>query len=353
MALRPVAPRPQRSLPQSVDLFGDIEPSPRVRPLDHAPGLLVAIAATLAAGYLANTYGVPLTLMALLIGLALNFLAADPRLTPGLGLAARDLLRIGIVLIGVRVTASDVTAIGWAGFIAIVAIMAATFLTGVGLARAFGFSTSFGTLAGGAVAICGGSAAMALAATLGERRVSQAQVTMVLVGIAAVGAAAMALYPALALALGLSPQAAGFLMGAAIHDVAQAVGAGQAVSAGAGATATIVKLSRVALLAPMLLLVAMAFRAERGAAKTPLVPAFLLGFFAVAALNSFGLIPPPAANIMASLSNWLLAMAIAAAAIRSPMRDLLAAGPRPLLLIAGASLIALSLALASALLLFP
>lgn len=354
MALRPVEPRLQQAVLPSADLFGDIEPAPRARARDHAPGLLVAVAATLAAGYLATTYGAPLALMALLVGLGLNFLATDPRLAPGLGLAARDLLRVGIILIGVRVTASDVTAIGWAGFAAIVSIMAATFATGLVLARALGFSAAFGTLAGGAVAICGGSAAMALAATLGERRVSQAQVTMVLVGIAAVGAAAMALYPAIAMALGLSVPAAGFLMGAAIHDVAQAVGAGQAVSAEAGTTATIVKLSRVALLAPMLLLVATAFRTgDGGTAKTPLVPAFLVGFFAVAALNSFGLIPPPAGAAMAGLSNWLLAMAIAAAAIRSPMRDLLAAGPRPLLVIGGASLVALALALLAAYLLFP
>ncbi len=351
MSLKPVAPRHSRPLPAAADLFGDIEPTPQVRLKDYVPGLVVALLATMAAGYMADQYGAPLTLMALLVGLALNFLSGDPRLTPGLSFAAKDILRLGIILIGVRVTLGDMLAIGWQGFAAMLAILAATFLSGIALARLFGFSRAFGTLAGGAVAICGGSAAMALAATLSDRRVSQSEVTMVLVGIAAVGAAAMALYPPIALGLGLSDSAAGFLMGAAIHDVAQAVGAGASVSAVAGDTATIVKLSRVAMLAPMLLLVAAMFR-DGGKAKGAAMPLFLVGFFAVAAINSSGIIPAAAANLAGRASGWMLAMAIAAAAIRSPMKDLLAAGPRPLLVVAGASIVALAGALAAALLLF-
>ncbi|PMW03577.1 putative sulfate exporter family transporter, partial [Pseudomonas sp. GW456-11-11-14-TSB2] len=76
----------------------------------YVPGLLVVAMGTLAAGFLSDHYGVPLTLMALLIGLSLNFLSVDGRLTPGLAFASRSLLRWGIVLVGVRVTAGQIVA---------------------------------------------------------------------------------------------------------------------------------------------------------------------------------------------------------------------------------------------------
>ena len=95
-----------RRLPMAADLYGDIEPSARGASWrDYLPGLTIVARGTLAAGFLSDHYGAPLTLMALLIGLALNFLSADARLTPGARLrVARSLLRWGIVLVGVRVT---------------------------------------------------------------------------------------------------------------------------------------------------------------------------------------------------------------------------------------------------------
>ena len=134
-------------------------------------------------------------------------------------------------------------------------------------ARRLGFDARSATLAGGAVAICGASAAMALATMLGERRASQAQLTLVLVGISAMSAAAMVLYPLAAHALALSDLRAGFLLGASIHDVAQALGAGYSYSDAAGQIAAIVKLTRVALLAPVLAIVALFLPGERGAAS--------------------------------------------------------------------------------------
>ncbi len=211
-------------MPMAADLFGDIEPSPRVGWRGHLPGLTVTVAGTLAAAFLAARYGVPLTLMALLIGLALNFLSADARLIPGLAFASRSLLRWGIVLVGVRVTFAQVAALGPAALLAVATIVAATIGVGILTARRLGQDSAFGVLAGGSVAICGASAAMAIAALLGERRAGQAQLTLVLVGIAAASAAAMVAYPQVAHALALSDLGAGFMLGASIHDVAQALG---------------------------------------------------------------------------------------------------------------------------------
>ncbi|MGJ3627637.1 putative sulfate exporter family transporter [Sphingomonas sp. MMS24-JH45] len=135
--------------------------------------------------------------------------------------------------------------------------------------------------------MCGASAAMALATTLGERRASQAQLALVLVGISAASATAMFFYPLIAhVVSGMSDRQAEFMLGASIHDVAQALGAGYSFSDPAGQTAAIVKLTRVALLAPVLALVAAVFRPEDGGGKAPPIPWFVAGFFVLAGVNS-------------------------------------------------------------------
>ncbi len=338
----------KRPLPMAADLYGDIEPSPRATWRGYWPGLTIVAAGTLAAGFLSDHYGVPLTLMALLIGLALNFLSADVRLTPGLAFASRSLLRWGIVLVGVRITLGQIIALGPVALLCVLAIVAATMGAGILAARRFGFDSAFGTLAGGAVAICGASAAMALATTLGERRVSQAQLTLVLVGISAMSATAMMVYPLAAHALQMSDLKAGFMLGAAIHDVAQALGAGYSYSNDAGQIAAIVKLTRVALLAPVLAVVAMFLGKDASGAKKVGLPWFVIGFFVLAGINSTGIIPHIVASGAEKLAAGLLAAAVTATAIRSPLSQLLEAGPRPLLVILVATLVAFVLALAAA-----
>ena len=339
--------------PQAADLYGDIERTPVARWRDYVPGLLVAILATLAAASLADRYGAPLTLLALLIGLAMNFLSADRRLTPGLTLASRELLRWAIVLVGARITLAQIVALGPESLIAVVAIAAITLGGGVLSARALGFGAAFGSLSGGAVAICGASAAMAISATLGERRVRQAELTLVLVGTSAMSSAALILYPAICELFGMSDVQAGFVLGASIHDVAQTLGAGYAFSPAAGETATIVKLARVALLAPVLALIALAFprpfKISGGKRAAPLLPWFVAGFFVVAGINSTGIIPRQASGFAADVSSWMLAISVAATAIRSPLAEILKAGPKPLLVGIIASLTSLSAALAFAL----
>ncbi|MBC7505341.1 MAG: putative sulfate exporter family transporter [Sandarakinorhabdus sp.] len=343
-----IAMLPQQ-IPQAADLYGDIEATPKVGVRDYLPGLIVAVLATMAAASLNQRYGAPLTLMALLIGLALNFLSADRRLTPGLTLASRELLRWAIVLVGARITLAQIAALGPEALVMVVITVAAAIAAGVVAARLLGFSVSFGVLAGGAVAICGGSAAMALSATLGERRVRQSELTLVLVGISAMSAAAMMVYPAIAHSLHFSDAQAGYFLGGSVHDVAQALGAGYAFSPSAGETATIVKLARVALLAPVLGVIALIFPAQleiTGAkSKTAMVPWFVLGFFAVAGVNSTGIIPVAISHIAADAAAWMLAVSVAATAIRSPLAEILKAGPKPLLVIAVSTLTAFALAL--------
>ena len=343
---------PPRPLPVAADLYGDIETGEPLRWRDYPPGLMVAVLASLAAAYLSDHYGAPLTLMALLVGLALNFLSGDPRLGPGLAFASRTLLRIGIVLVGARVTLAQIVGLGPVALAAIVAIVTLTMLSGVLAAERLGFGRAFGALAGGAVAICGASAAMALATVLGDKRVNQAQLALVLVGISAFSAAAMVLYPALCHHLALGDKQAGFVLGASIHDVAQSLGAGYAFSAVAGQNAAIVKLTRVALLAPALAITGRIFAREGDAAgKQPLLPWYVAGFFVFAAINSTGFVPARVGQGTTDLATSLLVCAVTATGIRSPMASLLESGPRPLLIIGIASVVALSLSCAAAALL--
>ncbi|WP_414901020.1 YeiH family protein [Sphingomonas flavalba] len=347
------APRP---LPAAADLYGDlldVEAPARRQPLSaYLPGLAITGVASLAAAWLSEHYHAPLMLMGLLIGLAFNFVNGDSRLHPGLGFASRTLLRWGIVLVGAQVTLWQIAALGWAGFAAIAAMIVLVTAAGALAARLLGLGAAFGTLAGGAVGICGASAALALATVLGEKRVNQAQLTLVLVAVSAASALAMSLYPALAALAGLDDHAAGFLIGASIHDVAQALGAGYSISDSAGQTAAIIKLTRVAMLAPVLVVVAMLFRGEGGRVSAGVaVPWFVVGFLLLAVANSFVTFPAATATLAHQGTSVLLLMAVVATGIRSPMQLLLAQGWRGSAPVIAATLVSLALAMTVALLL--
>ena len=322
-----------KAYPLAADLYGDlldttVAPA-KQRWRDLFPGLAMTVVASLAAAWLSEHYGAPRMLMGLLIGLAFNFANADARLHPGLNLASKTLLRWGIVLAGAQITVWQIIDLGAVSFLWIAMTVAVVTIIGVITARALGLGSAFGVLAGGAVAICGASAALALSSVLGEKRSSQAQLTLVLVAIAAASAAAMSIYPALAFLIGLSDQQAGFLLGASIHDVAQALGAGYSFSNEAGETAAIVKLTRVALLAPALAIIAYFFRAEAGQPRTRIgVPWFVLGFLVVAGVNSWVVAPQIVSDGAKVAASALLLLAVTATGIRSPMQLLLAQGWR-------------------------
>lgn len=353
-SLRPVAPRPELvGRPQVADLYGDIGPTPRRRWSDLVPGLAVALLALLAAAFIADRHGAPLTLMALLVGLALNFLAADTRLTPGLGFAARELLRLAVILMGARITFAQMGELGVPALGAVILVMGAGLGAAVLLARWRRAGGWFGLLAGGAVAVCGASAALALAAALGPRRAPPEALAAVLVVTAGMSALAMLAWPALAHAMGLSDAQAGFLFGAAIHDVAQSIGAGVGWSAAAGEVSTIVKLARVALLAPLVGIAVLLVRREGdGPGGRAELPWFVGGFLLLVLVNSLGLLPAAVAGAGADASTWLLALAVAATAMRAPLGELRRAGATPLIVTGGATLAALAFALAAAVLLF-
>jgi uncharacterized integral membrane protein (TIGR00698 family) len=143
----------------------------------------------------------------------------------------------------------------------------------------------------------------------------------------------MILYPLAVPLLGLSDAAAGVFLGGTIHDVAQVVGAGYMISPEAGITATYVKLLRVTLLVPVVLVLSLAYRHAAPSRARLLPPWFLIAFVALAAVNSAGAIPPLAGETLAVVSRACLVAAIAALGIMTSFGELAALGWRPIALL--------------------
>lgn len=349
------------SLPHGGDLFGELQlaegaPAEARRRPPLFPGLALCAVASAAAAWLAEHYGFPIILLGLLVGLALNFVSADPRSHAGLDFASRTFLRLGIVVLGLQVTFAQIGALGLAPFAALAVVMGVTIAAGMAGARFAGQSRYAGILAGGATAICGASAALALYGVIGKDRLSQAQFALSLVGIAMASAFAMTVYPLLAAELALSDRQAGFLIGASIHDVAQAIGGGYAFSDAAGTHATIVKLARVALLAPLVALASLWIGTSPGDAAQPAwkrlaLPWFILAFLGVVALNSVIALPAWLTGVGLTASKALLLLAVTATAMRSRMDLLLELGWRASVPVVTATLASFAAALGFALVL--
>lgn len=310
----------------------------------HWPGFAISAVVAFAAMFLARHYGAPVMLFALLLGMALNFLSKEARCAAGVDFVARQVLRLGVALLGLRLTWEQVAALGWGPVLAVVLSVALTIGVGIVLARVLGFRMFFGLLTGGAVAICGASAALALAATLPAHPQKERATLFTVIGVSTLSTLAMVAYPLWAQWLGMAPQAAGFFIGATIHDVAQVVGAGYSISHEAGDIATLVKLLRVALLLPVILLASWLARQHLGrqtpegpqagaaSGRPPLLPWFALAFALLVALNSTGWLPPVLVSAGTELSQTCLVTAMAAIGMKTHLRDIVTVGWKPVAL---------------------
>ena len=303
-----------------------------------APGITVSLVVAAAATFLSEHYGAPVMLFALLLGLGLNFLAADGKCKAGIEFTARTVLRVGVALLGMRITLEQIAALGWKPLALVVILVVVTISVSVLAAKALGFKRIFGMLTGGATAICGASAALALAAALPSHPQKEKATLFTVIGVSALSTLAMILYPMIANALGLSPQEAGVFLGATIHDVAQVVGAGYSMSPETGDTATVVKLMRVAMLLPVIVAAAMVTRlqgAETGGERPPLLPWFAVGFLILACINSTGWVPQLVQGGVNELSRWCLVVSIAALGMKTQLKELASVGIKPILLMVG------------------
>jgi uncharacterized integral membrane protein (TIGR00698 family) len=271
------------------------------------PGVIVSMIVATTAQFLADHYSTPVMLLALLLGMAVSFLGEEGRTVAGISFTGKTLLRVGVVL-GVL----------------------ATILFGLWVARFFGHGWRFGLLTAGAVAICGASAAMAISAILPKDDRSEQRLIFTVLGVTVLSTMAMVAYPVVVHVLDISETGGGVFLGGTIHDVAQVVGAGFSISEPTGDTATLVKLIRVALLAPVVLVASVVIRSfaqtPRDGSKPPLLPTFVVVFLVLATLNSLHLIPAQIATFLSEASRWLLLTAIAAVGMKTNLKHVLAVG---------------------------
>ncbi|XBT41623.1 putative sulfate exporter family transporter [Pseudomonas viridiflava] len=319
----------------------------RIRTL--APGVVVSLIVGAAASFLSEHYAAPVMLFALLLGMALNFLAVDGPCKAGIEFTARTVLRLGVALLGMRITLDQIASLGWKPVVLVITLVVVTILASVVVAKVLGFSRLFGMLTGGATAICGASAALALAAALPQHPRKEHATLFTVIGVSALSTLAMILYPMIAQWLHLSPAQAGVFLGATIHDVAQVVGAGYSMSTETGDIATVVKLMRVAMLLPVIVCAAMITRRqglEAGGQRPPLLPWFAVGFLLLACVNSTGWVPAAMQDGINDLSRGCLVVAISALGMKTQLKALASVGVKPIALMVGESVFLVLLVLA-------
>ena len=307
------------------------------------PGLLACAVVAAAASFLSEHYGAPVMLFALLLGTAMNFLSDEGGpCQAGIEFCARAVLRLGVALLGLRITAAQIADLGFGPVALVVIAVALTIAVSMLAARWLGFQSLFGLLSGGAVAICGASAALALAAALPAHPQKERATLFTVVSVSALSTLAMIVYPMVAQGLGLDARAAGIFLGATIHDVAQVVGAGYGMSQQTGDIATFVKLLRVAMLLPVIVVAVLLSRRQAGETgggpRPPLLPWFAVAFALLVGIHSLDVLPRAVVAFGNDASRACLVAAIAAIGMKTRLKDLLTVGLRPVALVVGETL---------------
>ena len=301
------------------------------------PGVAAAAGlAALAWGISALLPAVPLLTAAVVLGIVLAQLpVAQPLLrgplAPGLALSARRLMRIGVVLLGFKLSLFDVASLGWGFFLSTAVIVLVTFGGTWLLGRAFRLPGHEPLLLATGFAICGASAIGAMAGVLRAKNTEQANPVAL---VTLCGTLAIFVLPALWHPLALDNSQFGHWVGASVHDVGQVVATAQIAGGGALAVALVVKLTRVVMLAPMVAVAAVIerrrFTANSDATRPPLVPLFVVGFLTAILIRTFLDVPEPVLAGVDTLQTALLAMALVGLGTAVQLKKLVTTGWRAL-----------------------
>jgi len=314
------------------------------RATNLSPGVALAGVVAMAATFVSTLHGGPQFLYALFFGVAFHYLSQDVKAKPGIDFCSRGVLRLGVGLLGARITAAQIAGLGWSTALIVIAAVVTTLFCGLLLGKKLGLTRAQSVLSGGAVAICGASAALAISAVLPREKEGDRFTLMVVVTVTVLSTLAMVIYPLVAKLLHLSPALAGLFIGGTIHDVAQVVGAGYTLGHEAGDYATIVKLFRVAMLTVVVVVVSSAFKRQRehahaqhaaghAPAKQALVPWFLWLFVVMVFANSLNLLPAMVQTGINDASRACLVLAISALGIKTSFAQLARAGWKPFVLL--------------------
>jgi uncharacterized integral membrane protein (TIGR00698 family) len=301
---------------------------------EFIPGVALCFFIGFIAIFLGSYYDAPQMLFALLLGMALSFLSKTLTSQPGIEISSKSILRIGVALLGFRITFEDIATLSYDILFWISGGIVLSLSTGLLLARAFGNTRAFGIISGGSVGICGASAALAISSVFPNNRETEKATIVTVVTVTTLSTVAMILYPIIAMQLGFNDLESGIFLGGTIHDVAQVVGAGYGMNSNTGDTATIIKLFRVALLVPVVMLIAFIISKQSDRSKSKLtIPYFLIAFCCIVLINSFGFIPQEINKLANITSSTFLVTAIAALGVKTSLQDIARYGIRSVSLI--------------------
>lgn len=307
----------------------------------YVPGLTVAFAAAglswviawLLAPFLP---GVSALLVAIILGVLWRNVAPVPwALNPGLAVAAKPILRLGIVLLGFQLSLTQILALGWPVIVVICAAVILTFSFTVGMGRLLQIPTKLALLIASGFSICGAAAVAGADSVLRPKKEHSATALGLVV---LNGTLMIAVMPVLFAMFSPDPVTAGVWTGAAVHEVAQVVAVGQNLGDEGLQVAVTVKLGRVLLLAVVLAVLAIYMRTShtavesKGAKRPPLVPLFVVGFAAAMLLRTFEVVPQGLLEVLALLQTVMLTAAMFALGMGVHLRSLLQVGGRPVIL---------------------
>lgn len=302
------------------------------------PGLALGGAVT-AAAFLLRSLELPgLTrlsplMLAIMIGMLVrNTLGRPEAARAGLAFSLRGPLRLGIILLGLQVTLAEILGIGWSGLLILAFALLSTYLFTLWLGGRLGVAPGLATLIAAGTGVCGASAIVAANTVVrdGDESVAYALATVTLFG-----TIAMFSYPLIGAALHMPTEVYGLWSGASVHEVAQVVAAGFARGQAEGEFATVAKLARVLMLAPLVIGMGLwAARQTQGGSRTgsPPIPWFVFGFLALVLLGDTGWIDPQLRRYANPATQILLTFALAAVGLETDIRRLIAQGWQPLLL---------------------
>jgi uncharacterized integral membrane protein (TIGR00698 family) len=305
--------------------------------LTIGPGVAISAAVAIAASLLHTTPGIATfspMIIAITIGVALRNLVGTPSFArPGVAFSMRRLLRLAIVLLGFQITLAQLTSVGANGLFIVIGTLVATFGFTLATGRALGVDRKLTELIAAGTSICGASAVVA---TNSVTEATDEDVAYAIACVTIFGSIAMFVYPVLSRPLHLDGGAYGLWSGASIHEIAQVAAASFQNSQRAGEIATVSKLARVILLAPVVLILSLVTRVSaqhvHGNFGRPPLPWFAIGFVAIAAINSVVTIPGGIRAAISTLSTFLLTTALAAMGLETDVSRLYAEGLRPAIL---------------------
>lgn len=333
----------------------------RERALEQVPGVVVLVlgaALALTVAQLVPT--VSALVVAVLVGaLVRNLGLLSPAAVAGAGRLGTRCLRLGVVLLGLQLSVPAVLELGRVGLLVIAATVLATFAATLGLGRLLRVPRLLTLLVATGFAICGAAAVAAMSAVADPDGDQEEDTATAVALVTLYGTLALIVLPPLVPVLGLDDHGAGLWIGASVHEVAQVVAAGGAVSVTALAVATVTKLGRVVLLAPLVAAYGLVVRVrERSAVRTsavpdravgpadapdvrpPLLPLFVVGFLAAVAVRSAGLLPDGVLDLAQVVTTALLAAAMVGLGVGVDLRHLLRTGGRAGVLAAASTVVA-------------